>query len=186
MWESVRPFIFCVYSKGCKIIWVINHFDSWRENSVFNKLRSLFCKKRSKNIQTSPSQAKRYVIFISNILGSSCSWFPGQRRPCGVLYKWPNRITDQSTTEHCCTWLCSVRKPRIYWKPFIMVRCFLCLVSEADKKNIKRGWRMRLSLSSHWGGFQKSNYAVNELHFGYYLSWYTFNTHILLATMCKP
>lgn len=164
-WESVWAIIICVYSKGCQIILVINHSANKKENSVFNKVRSLFCKQQSENTQTSLSQANKYVIFTSSSPGSSCAWLPGQRQPCGMLYKWPNRIPDQSPTEHCCTWLCPTRKPSIHCKSFIMVRCFLCLVSEADKRNIKKVRRMGLRLSSHWRSLQSSNYAVNKLHF---------------------
>lgn len=137
--ENVWSFVVCVYSKGWRITSDINYTVAAKgENSVFNKSRSFFCKTQSKNIQTAPSQANKYVIFISSSPGSSCSWLPGQRQPCGALYKWANRIPDPGTTEHCCVWLCSMRKPRIYWKSFIVVRCFLCLVSEVDKRSMKK------------------------------------------------
>lgn len=139
------------------------------------------CFPRKSKTNPTSSQVNEYVIFISSSPGSSCSWLPGQRRPCGVLYKWPNGIPDQTTTEHCCTWLCSMRKPRIYWKSFIMVRCFLCLVSEANKRNIKGVWRMGVSLSSPWRGFQSLIMKWTSYIYRYYLLWYTFNTYIWLG-----
>lgn len=45
---------------------------------------------------------------------------------------------------------------------------------------------MGLSLSSHWKGFQNSNYAINELHFGGYPSWYMVSTYILQPPRVRP
>lgn len=163
-WESVWPITICVSSKGCKIILVTSHFDSKREDSVFKKFRSSFCKKHSKNIQTSPSQANKRRFYCEQ---------PGLQlflapRPEAAMW-CAVQVTEQDSRPKGNRALlhvtCSMRKPRIYWKSFIMVRCFLCLVSEADRRDIKRVWTMGLRLASCWRGFQSSSYAANPLRF---------------------
>lgn len=42
------------------------------------------------------------------------------------------QVTEQNPRPKHDRAHCTMREARIYWKLFIMVRCFLCLVSEAE------------------------------------------------------